>query len=466
MKIFRCLFLNFSLLEFINTYLDDHFDYYYLAPQALNRFTKKIIGVSGKTNQTKCYANTDIKINDTLFIYRKGDILSSETCYHPKKQEILKNITSITNDTYDQNKMLLAFCVYYVVSAPANNVTNISRNEKFHILTLPIEEVKHSELLFDYPDLGEFLITGTTYTIFESEMIEKIIDKNLNIIDKKNENFKLYTKIYYYISTHSFNISGNVVILPFLDICNVAPYYLHKNNINLTNSSIIEEEEDKIIIKSKINILQSDQYAFSYNNISLDNDFLMLKQGVFRHNNLYDKYIINKKFSYEHNYETDELYHILKRRGLHPDLLFDYKRENHGYEGWYKFELLANKTGDYLYRFGIIYFNWWKTHTRDKDNTFRHIAKQSLALILRMCYDELKEIKERMEVNFDEYLFKTQEDKNLTDLNKKLRQFNMEKVHLIHKNIGYLYENLGLLNYNEIKQNKEKYIVIEINKDL
>ena len=465
MKVILNLFLTHFLLVFINSYLKD-FDYYFFAPKALDKYTKLITGVSGKTNQTKCYAKTDIKINDTLFIYDKRDILSSETCYHPKKEEILKNITSIENDSYVQNKLLLSFCVYYVVSGSDNNNTNISRNEKFHMLSLPIDEVKHSELLFDYPDLNEFLIAGTSYTIYETEMIERILDKNLNIFDRKDENFQLFSKIYYYISTHSFNISGKTIILPFLDICNVAPYYLHKNNINLTNSSIIEEKEDKIIIKSKINILQSEQYSFSYN-ISFDNDFLMLKQGDFSHNNLYDKYIINKKFSYEHNYETDELYHALRRHNLHPNL-FNYKRENHGYDGWYKFELLANKTNDLLYRFGIIYFNWWKTHTRekDKDNSFRHIAKQSLTLILRMCYDELQEIKRRMEVNFDEYLFKTQEDNNLTYLNKKLRHFNMEKVHLIHKNIEYLYNNLALLNYNEIKQNKEKYAMIENKKDL
>ena len=53
------------------------------------------------------------------------------------------------------------------------------------------------------------------------------------------------------------------------------------------------------------------------------------------------------------------------------------------------------KINEDLYNFGIIYFNWWKTHSRDKDrdNSFRHIAKQSMTLILRMCYDELQEIK-------------------------------------------------------------------------
>ena len=88
-----------------------------------------------------------------------------------------------------------------------------------------------------------------------------------------------------------------------------------------------------------------------------------------------------------------------------------------------------------------------------------------MTLILRMCYDELQEIKGRMEVDYDEYLLKTQEDNNITELNKKLRKFNMEKIHLLHKNIKYVYNDLVVLNYNEIKQKKDTYVMIDPNRD-
>ena len=454
--------LLFCLVYFNHSINLENFDYVYAATKILKKYTKRINGVQGKTNKTKCYCIEDIKVNDTIFKYDKSEILSSETCFHPQKEEIFQNITSYSDDVYEQNKMLLAFCIYYELKDPNN--TNNSEKEKFKMHTLPIDQVNHSELLFDFPDLNEFLITGTAYTIFESEMVEKIIDRNLNIKDRFNEDFRLYTKIYYYITTHSFNVTGKAIILPFIDICNIVPYYLTKPDLNYTNSSIIEEEGNKIIVKATRNFQQSDQYLFSYN-ISLDNDLLMLKQGIFVHDNKYDKYIINKKFSYEHNYETDELAHTLKRHNLHPSL-FQYRRENLGYDGWYKLELDADLTNSYLYRFGIIYFFWWRTISRDNNSQYRHIAKQAMTLILRMCYDELQEIKGRMEVDYDEYLLKTQEDNNITELNKKLRKFNMEKIHLLHKNIEYLYNNLGLLNFNEIKQNKEKYVVNETNKEL
>ena len=461
MKKIISLFLHLYLFYEVHcSYLKD-FDYVDFSIKAIDKYSKRISSVKGKTNKTKCYAKTDIKINDTLFKYDKNEILSSETCFHPKKNEIFENITEYTNDTYEQNKMLLAFCLYYAILEQNNS--KIPENQKFNILTLPIEEVKHSELLFDFPDLNEFLIAGSAYKIFESDRIQNIIDRNLNIRDRYNKNFKLYSKIYYYITTHSFNVTGKAIILPFMDICNIVPYYLTKPDLNYTNSSLVEEEGNKIIVKSNRNFRQSEQYLFSYN-ISLDNDLLMLKQGIFIHDNLYDKYTLNKKFSYEHNYETDELNHNLKTNNLNPDL-FEFKKLNSGHDAWFKFELKANRTNYYIYRFGIIYFNWWRTLSRDKNSQFRHISKQALTLILRMCYDELKEIKSRMEVGIDEYLLKTQEDKNLTELNKKLRNFTMEKIHLIHKNINYLFNDLTILNYNDIKRRKDMYVMVDPNRD-
>ena len=456
MKISLILFLNIFLFTYIFSLSD--FDYYYFSTKILNQFSKNIIGAKAKTNKTKCYAQTDIKVNDTLFKYKKENIISSETCYHPQKTEILKNITSFINDTYEQNQILLSFCLYYILSDPDKNDTNISRPEKFQIVSLPIDSVNHSELFFDNSDIDEFLITGDSQVFNESEKNAKIIEKSLNISDRKNDSFILFTKIYYYTITHSFNFFGNVIILPFMDICNVAPYYLYKKNLNLSNI-ILLKEGNYILVKSTINIPQAEQFYFSYN-ISLNNDFLMLKQGVFSHNNLYDKYIINKKFTYEHIYESNELYHNLKRHNLDPNSL-NFKREHLGYNAWLTLELLANKTSDYLYRFGIIYFFWWKTYAHDKNDSFRHIAKQSLTFILRLCYDKIKEIKDKMKVRFEQYLLKTQEDNNLTELNKKIRKFNIEKVHLLHKNIKFIYYDLAFLNYNEIKQNKNMYVINE-----
>jgi hypothetical protein len=454
--LFLCFFYKFQC-----SYLKD-LDYINYSIKAIDKYSKRISGVKGKTNKTKCYAKVDIKVNDTLFKYDKSEVISSETCFHPQKADLFKNITIFTNDTYEQNKILLAFCLYYTFLEQNNS--KISENQKINILSLPIDEVKQSEIFFDFPDLNEFLIAGTAYTIFESERIQNVIDKNLNIRDKYNDKFILYSKIYYYITTHSFNVNNHSIILPFIDLCNIVPHYLTKPDFNYTNSSFVEEENNKIIVKSTRNFKQSEQFLFSYN-ISLDNDLLMLKHGIFIHDNLYDKYILNKKFSFEHNYESDELYQNLIKYNLNPSL-FDYKKLNLGHDIWLKFELSADKTNSYLHRFAIVYFYWWKNHSNDRNTQFKHFTKQALTLIIRMCYDELKEIKKRMEVDFDEYLLKTQENNNITEINRKIRNFNIEKIHLIHKNINYLYNDLIISNYDDIKRKKDIYVMVDPNRDI
>ena len=457
------IFLFFSLFISIFSSLPKDFDYIDYASSHIHDYTKRISAVKGKTNRTKCFAKVDIKTNDTLFKYDKKDVLSSETCFYPEKMEALKNISTYTNDTYEKNKMLLAFCIYHVLIDP-EFVIQISEEDKFKIQSLPLKEVEHSELLFDYPDINEFLLAGTTYYVEEPDRIENIIAKNLQILDRYNKNFKLYTNIYYYVTTHSFNINGEAVILPFMEVCDMVPYYLTKPDLNYSNSTFVEEEGNKILVKSSRNFRQSEQFLFSFN-VSLDNDALMLKHGIYVHDNLHDYYLINKKFSYDNNYFNDMLYNTLKKRNLHPNI-FNYHRENLGVDGWYQFKLRGNKIDDLLYRFSIIYFHWWAMQHNDQNIVYRTIAKRAMTFIMRMCYDEIEKIKGRMDCDFDDYLLRTQMDDSLSEINKKLRNFTMEKVHLINKNVNWLLEDLVLINYNEIRDKRDFYTYVDPNKDV
>ena len=457
------IFLFFSLFILTSTSLPKDFVYIDYASSHIHDYTKRISAVKGKTNRTKCFAKVDIKTNDTLFKYDKKDVLSSETCFYPEKMEALKNISTYTNDTYEKNKMLLAFCIYHVLIDP-EFVIQISEEDKFKIQSLPLKEVEHSELLFDYPDINEFLLAGTTYYVEEPDRIENIIAKNLQILDRYNKNFKLYTNIYYYVTTHSFNINGEAVILPFMEVCDMVPYYLTKPDLNYSNSTFVEEEGNKILVKSSRNFRQSEQFLFSFN-VSLDNDALMLKHGIYVHDNLHDYYLINKKFSYDNNYFNDMLYNTLKKRNLHPNI-FNYHRENLGVDGWYQFKLRGNKIDDLLYRFSIIYFHWWAMQHNDQNIVYRTIAKRAMTFIMRMCYDEIEKIKGRMDCDFDDYLLRTQMDDSLSEINKKLRNFTMEKVHLINKNVNWLLEDLVLINYNEIRDKRDFYTYVDPNKDV
>ena len=463
MKDIYTLSLFLALFVLISSSLPKDFNYIDYASTHVHDYTKNIAVIKGKSNRTKCFTKEDIKVNDTIFKYDKKDVLSSETCFHPYKMDALKNISIYTNDTYEKNKMLLAFCIYHVLLDP-DFVIQISEEEKFKILSLPIKEVEHSELLFDYPDMNEFLLAGTTYRIEESDRIEYIIDRNLQIMDRYNKNFKLYTNIYYYVTSHSFNVSGQAVILPFMEVCDMVPYYLTKPDLNFSNSSYVEEEGNKILVKATRNFQQSEQYLFAFN-VSLDNDGLMLKHGIFVHDNLHDFYLLNKKFSYDNNYYNDMLANTLKKRNLPPSL-FNYHPENQGVDGWYQFKLSGNRINELLYRFSIIYFHWWASQNGDENVQFRTIAKRALTFIMRICYDEIEVIKGRMECDFEEYLLRTQMDDTLTEIRKKLRHFTMEKVHLINKNVNWLLNDLVVLNYNEIKNKRDSYTFIDPNRDV
>ena len=134
--------------------------------------------------------------------------------------------------------------------------------------------------------------------------------------------------------------------------------------------------------------------------------------------------------------------------------------------GWYQFKLRGSKIDDLLYRFGVIYFHWLATENNEKNIVYRTIAKRDLTFIMRICYDEIKNIKFRMECDFDDYLLRTQMDDTLTELNRKLRNFTMEKVHMINNNVNLVFKDLVILNYNEILGKKDSYIFVDPNKDV
>ena len=161
-----------------------------------------------------------------------------------------------------------------------------------------------------------------------------------------------------------------------------------------------------------------------------------------------------------------ELFHTLKRRSLHPSLLFNYRSENLGHDSWYQFKIRVNKIDELLYRFAIMYFHWRTTLNNNQNVIYKTIAKRALTFILRLCYDEIKEIKSRMECDFDDYLLRTQMDESLSDTNKKLRNFTMEKVHVINKNVNMILRDLVILNYNDILNKREVYTYIDPNKDV
>jgi hypothetical protein len=330
------------------------------------------------------------------------------------------------------------------------------------MLSLPIETMKFAQGLFDFPDLTEYLMAGTSYDNEEADIIVKILDRNLDVLIRAQYEFQLFSKIYHYVDSRSFFVNQEAVILPYMDICNIIPNYLTKPDNNYTNSSYVVEEGNKFIVKSTRNFVQSEQYLFSYN-VSLDNDKLILKQGVFVHDNIHSTHTIDKRFEFENGKDSDEIYNALVKYGINPESL-NFIKEEEGREMWLRFKLRDDRIDILLFSFGIVYYDWRKKYDTVKNNEFKYITKQALQLILRIIYDEKNRINNFMEAEIDEYMLRTEQDRNLTEVNKNLRNFNMEKIHLLNKNINYVYKDLVPIYYKEIMKRKEKYTMIDPNR--
>ena len=139
--------------------------------------------MKSKTNKTKCYANRDVKINDIIFEYEKKEIISSETCFHPQKNELIKNISLVSKDIFEQNQFLLTFCLYYVFQDP-DSVEELNRKEKFFIMALPVFDIEKNEVFLNKSSLDELLIQEYYDSTTEQNILNQIIKNNFEIENK------------------------------------------------------------------------------------------------------------------------------------------------------------------------------------------------------------------------------------------------------------------------------------------
>ena len=425
------------------------YSYGYLSSEFLKTLSENIFVSRSKTNLTKCFAIKDIKINDTILVYDKKDIISNINIIHPNIKKITSIIKKYINDIYLQNKFLLSFFIFHVMTNPYN-IPDINNKLRLFILYLPIEEINPIELFLDEKSIELNLIKKEWLDYEKSDEID-LINKmmnlclNIDINDKTDKNYILFGKIYYFVTTNSFNVNGNAIILPFFDSCNIAPNYLHKGNLNC-DSIYIKEGENKIMVKSKLDFSQSNQFIFSFNN-DLTNDYLLLKKGKVVFNNLNDVYIINKTFSFENN---SELSKFLLKMNLKKDDLEKLKLQRQGNIKYIflNFKLFPNKIDGFLDKFSKAYFN-------------NNLIKKYI-FIIRICFEELNDllkiIKQKFESkNFEEYLLRAQDEKEISQTKNALMNFNLAKIRILRKNVELSFENLIKLYINDINSFKMNY---------
>ena len=425
------------------------YSYSFLSTEFLKAFPLSIAVLNGKTNITKCFAAKDIKINETIFEFQKKEIVSNINIIHPNLEKITSIIKKYVNDTYLHNKFLLSFFIYHVMTNPYN-ITDIDSKLRLFILYLPVEEINPIELLVDRNNIEENLINKEWLEYKndgEINLLNKIIKDalDIDINNKTDENYVLFGRIYYFVKITSFNINGNAVIIPFLDSCGIVPYYLHKE-FDTYDSIFLEENENKIIVKSKLDILQSDQFVFSFD-VPLTNEYLLLTQGKVIFNNINDRYIIKKNFPCDNDLKFDSLFSqmILKKEDLSKVKLLRISNT----EFTLDFELFPNKINEYIHRFCDIYYN---------NNTMKKYV-----MIIKTCYDELKDIlkiiKDKFNSNsFEDYLLKIQKEKEISQSNNAIMNFNLAKIGILEKNVDLGFKKIVELNMKEINELKKNYL--------
>ena len=449
------MFLFFVLFYFIcandsNHTYDKKYSYEFLSTQFLKMFSENIAVSRGKTNLTKCFAIRDIKINDTILKYEKKDVISNMNIIHPNITEITKITKKYVNDIYLQNEFLLSFFIFHVMTNPYN-IPELDNKLRLFILNLPIDQVNPIELFIDEYIIEKYLIKEEWLNYEENkeiDLINKIMKSSLNIDinNKTDEKYILFGKIYYFVKMNSFDVKGNAVILPFLDSCNIVPFYLHKENLN-TDSIYVIEEENKILVKSELDIAQSEQFIFSFNE-NFANDYLLLKKGKVVFNNLNDMYTINKTFSFE-NYS--QFGRILLKMKLKPNYLQQLKfkrQENNNIKAHFNLQLYNNKIDEFTDNFSNAYFN-------------NDLVKKFI-FIMRICFDEMNEIlkiiKKRFKSkSFEKYLLKVQKKKEISENKNAIMNFNLAKIGILRKNVDLSFEKLVKLYINEINGFKINY---------
>ena len=326
------------------------------------------ITIIKSNNIPKCIAKTNIKENETIFIFKKDEILSSETCYYPNKEQLIKNISSIfQEEILFREQFILSSCLLYIIDNYYNKekLLNINNNIIELVKKLPIKNYEKAQFSLTDEEMNEYLITARNY-YYEQDYNATLIGEKI-FIDYNTNNTKklLFGSLYYYIEQRSFFINNKIILIPYYDICNIFPYYLTKENNNYINITNLIEKDDKYILNIKKNFNQNEHFLFGFNH-TYDNEEMLSKNGIFFKNNKYDFHRIMKIFKYQTRKQSDDVIEYLIKHNLDPNLLFYSQEEDNGHEIFYEFDLLSQKLSPLVFKFGLLYYTWLNVELKKK----------------------------------------------------------------------------------------------------
>jgi hypothetical protein len=451
------LFFFFSKSYILNNYFNESID-------KLPKYSKnKILVLKGKKNHTKCISARYLNENETIFIYKNSEVLTSESCFYPNKTGLIYNISYYTNrrnDTIKKSRYILTFCIYYLLTKNKLNKDNFPMKKLVELL--PIEDNKYNEAFLEDNILNELLLTGNTFKHQELEDLINIGETMFfDVFNFSKPNFKLYTHIYYYVLQHTFYIKEQSVLFPYLDVCNIYPLYLTIQNKNFTNSTILYYDGEKFLFKVTREFRINEQYLFGYPNQTYSNDELMEKNGKFIKNNKYDIYLVQHIFKFEQNSQINEFLKYLNQTNFNLKLLkyvVDRKKL------FLTFPLNTNELNTYVMRFSFIYFNWRRKQiTKNNENkNIKYIVKQTFLFYWKLIRNEFKRLFIFMKGNnIRNYLKDYNNESN--EKMKYLKEFTLERINNLYKNFDFIYPQFLRNSWKRLENTKNRYIIIDPN---
>jgi hypothetical protein len=145
------------------------------------------IKITTSNNIPKCITTTNIKEKEPIFIFKKEEILSSETCYYPNKEQLIKNISSIfQEEILFREQFILASCLLYIIDNYYNKekLSKIKNNIIELVKKLPIKNYEKTQFSFTDEEINEYLLTARNYYYeqdYNATLIgEKIFDDYQN----------------------------------------------------------------------------------------------------------------------------------------------------------------------------------------------------------------------------------------------------------------------------------------------
>ena len=417
------------------------------------------IKITTSNNIPKCITTTKIKEKEPIFIFKKEEILSSETCYYPNKEQLIKNISSIfQEEILFREQFILASCLLYIIDNYYNKekLSKINNNIIELVKKLPIKNYEKTQFSLTDEEINEYLLTARNYYYEQDFNATLIGEKIFDDYNTNNTKKLLFGSLYYYVEQRSFFINNKIILIPYYDICNIFPYYLTKENNNYINLTNLIENDDRYILDTKRSFEQNEHFLFGFNH-TYDNEEMLSKNGIFFKNNKYDFHRIMKIFKYKTRKQSDDVIQYLINHNLDPNLLFYSQEEDNGHEIFYEFDLLSEKINPLVYKFGLLYYTWLNIELKKNKNVNNlFIEKQIYLFFLQLSYNEMKKIEDKSEVNFKDYLFSVQfEKKNITQYIKK---FNLEKMNILFKNVNFVFDNLMRNSFFHIEMFKNKYV--------